>query len=100
MRLHIRPYYCAVVGFRDLSTTNLPLLDIRIRRLRGCRSGMWAMLGMAVVLISAVAVYYYCYIGSVRAIWCDLLDLLRMVEEARELFRLRGIRLGMARNSC
>jgi hypothetical protein len=29
-----------------------------------------------------------------------LLGLLRMVVEVRELFRLRGIRLGMARNSC
>ena len=101
MRLHTRPYYCAVaVDFRDLSMTPMLLLDIRIRRLRGCRNATWEMLDMAVGLIFAVVVYCYCYIGSVRVIWCDLLGLLRMEVEVRELFRLRGTRLDMARSSC
>lgn len=80
-------------------TMLLPRLDIRIRRLMGCRNGKWEMLDMVVGLIFDVVYYYYCYIDSVRVISCDSLGLRPMVE-VRELFRLRGSRLGKAQNSC
>lgn len=79
----------------------LLLLDIRIRRLMSCcGSVVWMVRNMVAVLILAVVYYCYCIGLVMKVISCDLLGLLRMVVEARELFRLPGIRLGMARNSC